>query len=198
VRKVRFTAESSEHARIGNEDLFGVEDSFKANRGVEKALVDPTLIAAKRVAERELKARVSKDPKLAAEVGNPWSDIAKAQLHLKELYFRYYDLESRAAYRSILFVYARDLVRAAQERPKPNGERLREFTDSRLASLAKTLLDPQPVYPELEQLKLAFWLAKFEEKVGPIGARLIDVRRKLNKCRFKFSLTSARPVILQG
>jgi hypothetical protein len=167
VRKVRFTAESSEHARIGNEDLFSVENSFKANRGVEKALVDPTLIAAKRVAERELKARASKDPKLAAEVGNPWSDIAKAQLQLKELYFRYYDLESRAAYPSILFVYARDLVRAAQERPKSNGERLREFTDSRLASLAKTLLDPQPVYPELEQLKLAFWLAKLREHLTP-------------------------------
>jgi hypothetical protein len=162
---LRFTAESSEHARIGNRDLLSVENSFKANRGKEKALVDTTLIAAKRVAERELKARVSKDPKLAAEVGNPWSDIAKAQLHEKELYFRYYDLESRAGYRSNLFEYARDLVRAAQERPKPNGERLREFTDSRLALLAKTLLDPQPVYPELEQLKLAFWLAKLRENL---------------------------------
>jgi len=162
---LRFTAESPEHARIGNDDLFGVENSFKAYRGKEKALVDTTLIAAKRVAERELKARVSKDPKLAAEVGNPWSDIAKAQLHIKELYFRYYDLESRAGYRSDLFEYARDLVRAAQERPKPNGERLREFTDSRLALLAKTLLDPQPVYPELEQLKLAFWLAKLRENL---------------------------------
>lgn len=162
---LRFSAESSEHARIANRDLFNIENSFKANRGKEKALVDTTLIAAKRVAERELKARVSKDPKLAAEVGNPWSDIAKAQLHEKELYFRYYDLESRAAYRSNLFEYARDLVRAAQERPKPNGERLREFTDSRLALLAKTLLDPQPVYPELEQLKLAFWLTKLRENL---------------------------------
>jgi hypothetical protein len=162
---LRFSAESSEHARIANRDLFSVENSFKANRGREKALVDTTLIAAKRIADRELKARVSKDPKLAAEVGNPWRDIAKAQLHEKELYFRYYDLESRAAYLSKLFEYARGLVRAAQERPKPNGERLREFTDSRLALSAKTLLDPQPVYPELEQLKLAFWLTKLRENL---------------------------------
>ncbi len=162
---LRFTAESSEHARIGNRDLFSVENSFKAYRGEEKALLDTTLIAAKRVAERDLKARVSKDPKLAAAVGNPWSEIAKAQLHEKELYFRYYHLESRAAYRSILFEYARDLVRAAEERPKPNGARLPEFTDSRLPLLAKTLLDPQPVYPELEQLKLAFWLAKLRENL---------------------------------
>ncbi len=95
---LRFTAESSEHARIGNRDLFSVENSFKAYRGEEKALLDTTLIAAKRVAERDLKARVSRDPKLAAAVGNPWSDIAKAQLHEKELYFRYYHLESRAAF----------------------------------------------------------------------------------------------------
>ncbi len=37
----RFGEESPEHARIANEDLFGVENSFKALHGQEEALVDP-------------------------------------------------------------------------------------------------------------------------------------------------------------
>jgi hypothetical protein len=162
---LRFVAESPEHARIADENLFLVENSFKALRGQEMALVDPTLIAAKRVADRELQARVAKDPKLAADVGNPWAVIAQAQVHVQELYYRYLYLETRAGLFSDLFRYARTLVRAAQERPKPNGERLREYTDSRLALVEKNLLDPEPIYPELEQLKLAFWLTKLRENL---------------------------------
>jgi len=162
---LRFVAESPEHARIANDDLFGIENSFKALRGQERALLGPTLIGAKRVADRDLRARIAKDPTLAAEVGNPWAVIAKAQVRIKELYFRYTYLETRAGFGSDLFRYARTLVRAAQERPKPNGERLREFTDSRLALLEKNLLDAEPVYPELEQLKLAFWLSKLRENL---------------------------------
>src|SRR6201999_2799366 len=55
---LRFTAESPEHARIADDHLFAVENSFKAYRGQEKALVDPVLINAKRAAEHDLRARV--------------------------------------------------------------------------------------------------------------------------------------------
>ena len=54
-------------------------------------------------------------------------------------------------------------MRAAAERAKPNGERLREYTDARLPLLEKNMLDAQPVYPELEQLQLEFWLTKLRE-----------------------------------
>jgi hypothetical protein len=162
---LRFTAESPEHARIADDALFGIENSFKVFRGQQSALVDPTLIAAKRVADRELKARVAKDPKLAAQVGDPWGEIAAAQGRIKQLYNRYYYLETRAGLLSDLFGYARNLVRAAQERAKPNAGRLREYTDSRLALLSKRLLDPQPVYPEREELALEFWLSKVRENL---------------------------------
>ena len=131
---LRFAAESSEHARIGNGDLFGVENSFKIIRGQEKALLDTTLMAAKLVAERELKARVSRDPKLAAEVGDPWSDIAKAQLHLKELYFRYYHLESRAGYRSTSSSRTRTGSRPRSPRTLPGRARAGGSTSRRSSS----------------------------------------------------------------
>jgi hypothetical protein len=64
---------------------------------------------------------------------------------------------------SDLFSYARDLVRAAQERAKPSADRLSGFSDSQLPLLEKEVLDPRPVYPELEQLTLEFWLSKSRE-----------------------------------
>jgi hypothetical protein len=164
-RLLRFTAESAEHARIADDLLFGIENSFKAYRGEEKALVDPALIAAKRKQDADLKARVAKDAKLAAATGDPWGDIARAQTSLKALYMRYGMTESRAGFGSDLFSYARRLVRAAAEKSKPNSERLPEYTDSRLALLSKTILDPQPVYPELEQVALDFWLSKLRENL---------------------------------
>ena len=145
--------------------LCGIENSFKAYHGEEEALVDPALIVAARKKDADLKARVAKDAGLAAATGDPWSDIARAQMSLKALYMRYGMTESRAGFGSDLFGYARRLVRAAQERAKPNSERLPEYTDSRLALLSKTILDHHPVYPELEQMALNFWLSKLRENL---------------------------------
>ena len=164
-RLLRFTAENAEHARIADDLLFGIENSFKAYRGEEKALVDPALIVAARKKDADLKTRVAKDAKLAAATGDPWADTARAQGSLKALYMRYGMTESRAGFGSDLFSYARRLVRAAAEKSKPNSERLPEYTDSRLALLGKTILDPQPVYPELEQVALDFWLSKLRENL---------------------------------
>lgn len=164
-RLIRFTEESAEHARIANDLLFGIENSFKAFHGEEKALVDPALISAKSKADADLKAEVAKNSALATETGDPWGDIAKVQADYHALYMPYGMMETRAGLGSDLFRFGRELVRAAQEKVKPNSERLPEYTDSRLALLSKTILDPQPVYPDLEQLTLEFWLSKLRENL---------------------------------
>jgi V8-like Glu-specific endopeptidase len=168
-RLIRFDEESPEHTRIANDLLFGIENSYKAYRGEEKALVDPALIAAARKTDADLKARVAKDAKLAADIGDPWNDVAKAQVSQRALYYRYGFMEGRAGIGSDLYRFARQLVRAAAEKSRPNGERLPEYTDSRLALLSKTILDPQPVYPELEQVALEFWLSKLRENLTADG-----------------------------
>ena len=164
-RLIRFASESAEHARIANDFLFGIENSFKAYHGEEKALVDPALIAAKRAADTDLKTKVAGNPALAAEIGDPWTDIAKAQADYRALYLPYSMMEARAGIGSDLFRFARTLVRAAAEKAKPNSDRLPAYTDSRLALLSKNLLDPQPVYPELEQATLEYWLSKLRENL---------------------------------
>jgi len=164
-RLIRFSSESAEHARIADDRLFGIENSFKALSGEWKALIDPALISAKRAGDRQLRAAMAKNAKLAKETGDPWSDIARAQADLRSLYPSYIFLEARGGFSSDLFRYARALVRAAEEKSKPNGERLPEYTDSQLPLLEKRLLDVAPVYPELEQMMLEFWLSKLRENL---------------------------------
>jgi hypothetical protein len=168
-RLIRFASESPEHARISEGLLFGIENSFKAYHGQEQALVDPALIAAKTRYDRDLQAAVKKDAALATAIGDPWADIAAVQPVRRALYRPYYFMEARAGQGSDLFRYARALVRAADERAKPNGERLPEYTDSKLALLQKTLLDAEPVYPDVEQLTLEFWLSKLRENLTADG-----------------------------
>jgi hypothetical protein len=162
-RLIRFGEESPEHARIVNEDLFGIENSFKALHGQELALVDPALIEAKRKFDTGLRAKVMKDKKLSAEIGDPWTDTAKVQTDRKALYQAYTYEEARAGVFSGLFGDARAIVRAAEEKAKPNSERLPEYTDSRLPLLEKRVLDNEPVYPDLEAAVLEFWLTKLRE-----------------------------------
>jgi hypothetical protein len=164
-RYTRFAEESAEHARIVNRDLFGLENGLKAQRGEHEALLNPALMADKRKADAELKARVDSDPKLKGEIGDPWAEIAKAQTDRVALAKPYYFLETRAGFGSSLYGYARTLVRAAEERMKPNGERLREYADARLPLTERTLLAARPIETEVEQLKLAFWFTKLREEL---------------------------------
>jgi len=164
-RLTRFGEESPEHARLAERDLFGLENGLKAMRGEHEALLQPGLIESRRAADAELKRRVDADPELRQEIGDPWKEMEDAQKQRVELYKPYYLLEARAGYGSTLYRFARTLVRAAGERKKPNGERLREYTEARLPLVEKGLLDARPVDAVDEQIKLEFWLSKLREEL---------------------------------
>jgi hypothetical protein len=161
-RLIRFSEENAEHKRIATDPLFGVENSFKVYYGQQFALNDKAFMNAKRAQEAELKAKVSANPELAAEIGDPWGEIEKAQGAYADNYLRYRQLEGGATY-SNLYDYAEILVRSAEERAKPSAERLPEYADARLALVEKQLLDAKPVDAALEELYLAFWLSKTRE-----------------------------------
>ena len=61
---------------------------------------------------------------------------------------------------------ARTLLRAGDERPKPNGERLREFSDSGKVSLELALFSEKPIYTDLEILTLADSLTFLAGQLG--------------------------------
>jgi hypothetical protein len=162
-RLIEFGAQGLEQRRIAGRELFSVENRSKAYYGEFQALSEPGFMEAKREADRELRTRVAADAALAARTGDPWGEIARTQTDRAALNARYTLLEARPGSGSQLYAFARQLVRAAQERSKPNNERLPDFTDSRLPLLEKELLDPKPVYRALEELELSFWLSKIRE-----------------------------------
>lgn len=162
-RLIRFGAESDENAFIAMDPLVGVENTYKRGLGRMRALTDAAFMAKREAAEADFRARVAATPELAADVGDPWADLAAVQPIQRELYPAYAMLEGRAGGGSSLFGWAQAIVRGAQERAKPSDQRLPEFADSRLSGVTARLFAERPVYPSLEQMRMEWWLSKTRE-----------------------------------
>jgi hypothetical protein len=161
----KFGAESEENTRIAHEDLFSVENSLKAIRGYNSGLTDNALMAKKSADENMMRQAIASDAAKKAQFGDPWAEIAKAMDTEKRIYLPLTYFERRGGFSGELASYARILVRAAQERPKPNGDRLREYRDSALPSLEQDLFSTAPIYKSLERVELADSLAEMKEKM---------------------------------
>ncbi len=160
-----YSARSDENARRAKEDLFGVQNSRKAYIGELAGVLDPKLMEQKQAAEKKLRDAVAARPELKDAVG-AWDRIAEAQKIIAENARRYNLLEVGHGFYSDLFGIARTLLRAADEKPKPNSERLREFGEAGLASLEFQLFSEKPIYDDLEQLTLADSLSFLAGKLG--------------------------------
>jgi len=166
-RYIQFAKTGEQADRIVQDALFGLENSLKVQRKQLDALLDDGLMAAKQQAESELRASVARNRALAAEIGDPWQRIEQALAVEAARRLPYEYLEGGVGFNSRLARYARTLVRAAAERPKPNAERLREYTDGFLPRIEQQLGAPVPIYPELERLTLSFSLERMREWLGP-------------------------------
>ena len=145
-------------AREGQEELFFIENSLKVYRGLTGALNDPVFVKKLADAERDLRTRAAVNP----AIGNPWADVARALGAYRNIYISYRFITPR----DDLYAYAVSLVRAAEERAKPNSQRLPGYTDSALPLLEKQVLDPRPIHPWLDQLQLEWSLSKAREYLG--------------------------------
>jgi hypothetical protein len=166
-RYIEFGKADESAERIVQDALFGLENSIKVQRKQLDALLDDALLVAKRDAESDLRLRVGRDRDLAAAIGDPWARIEAAQAVEATRWLPYQFLEGGTGFNSRLARYARQLVRGAAERPKPNSERLREFTDGFLPRLEQQLGAAVPIYPELERLTLSMSLERMREWLGP-------------------------------
>ena len=168
-----------EQARQAKEDLFSYQNSRKARTGGLEGLRDPALLGRKRAAETELRARIDADPAKKAAYGDAWDRIAAAQKVALQIRLQLNFLENGFAFDSHLFSIARNLVRLAAEKAKPNPDRLREYRSTALDSLQLQLFSDAPVYPEYEKAKLAHSLAYWKKLVGaadPILERVLRGR----------------------
>lgn len=159
-RLIRFGEESDENAFIATDPLSGIENTYKRSYGRQQALIDARFMAARAAAEADFRRRAA--PLLRGRA-NPWATLEALQPRARQLIPAYTLLELRAGGGAALFGWANTLVRGAQERVKPNAERLPEFGDARLRGLEQGLFAERPSYPALNELQLSWWLGKTRE-----------------------------------
>ena len=147
--------------------LGSIENSLKVFKGQRGALVEPSFFSVKVGEEQRLKDALAADASLRASYGDPFADIAAVTETQKRSFLPYQMLEVRFGAGSVLLGDARQLLRGAVERAKPDDERLPEFSDARLPGVERRLLAEASVNPVLEKLEIAFWLDKTREYLGP-------------------------------
>jgi hypothetical protein len=165
-----FGARSEENSRQARELFLTVQNSRKARVGGLAALLDPSLMHQKEQIEKKLQAFVNGDHRFES-ARSAWERIAAASKAYGKIYRRYNLIEGPArggarGFNSDLFRIARTIVRATEEQPKANVERLREFRDSNKESLELQLFSEEPIYNGLETLLLADSLTLLATELG--------------------------------
>ncbi len=167
-----YAAQGPDQARIASSALQNVENALKGLTGRRNALVDATGFAQVTAREADLQARVNRNRAAAREMGDAWGEIRRAQRTYRAMFHRYQNLEQRAAERSMLFIWARDLVRGAAERSVPNGQRLPRYAEARLPAIAATMRTQATVAPEFEEMQLRYWLERLQRDLASDPALL--------------------------
>ncbi|MBL8544957.1 MAG: S46 family peptidase [Hyphomonadaceae bacterium] len=176
ARLQAYSALGPDQARIASGTLQDVENSIKGLAGRREALANPAGFAHVEAREADLQLRVRRNRAATRDAGDAWGEIQRAQAVYRGMFYQYQYLELRAGERSQLFAWARDLVRGAAEREKPDAQRLARYSESRLPALARSVRAERDVTPGFEALQLAFWLSKTREHLGaadPVVRRML-------------------------
>jgi hypothetical protein len=175
VLELAYSARSFENARRARDDLFGDQNNRKRYDGYLAGLLDPEIWSQLQAREQKLRDAIMRDPKLRSTIG-AYERIKKAETEIAKRPSVYNYLEKERpitiGYRAPralsgnLFKYARLLIRAVDERAKPNGERIPEFRDSARESLELELFSTEPIYDDYEILRLTDSLTDFASQFG--------------------------------
>lgn len=156
-----FSGESSEKARMAEQDLFHFLNARKVYRALLQGLQGPHIMKEKQAFEKKLFQEISWQQK------EPWCDLEVTLQKTKTFYPTYFALEGAGAHGfCTLFDFATYLVRARTEKEKPSETRLKEYTESELHRLEIKLFSSSPLYHELEALALRDVLCRMQRALG--------------------------------
>jgi hypothetical protein len=162
----KYMAMGEEQTRRAQNELNSIQNSLKVYRGQMAGLQDKALIERKNKEEQVLRKSIAAKAERQKMYGDAWDAIAKAHKSLPSYIKERRIFDQASGFNTVLFNFARTLVRLAAENEKPNAERLPEYTDARRASLELALYSPAPVYDDFEKLKLADSLEFMVETLG--------------------------------
>ena len=176
VLLLNYSQRSDENARRAREELFGVQNSRKAQIGRLAGLQDPAVMKAKQAAEKALRDAV----------GRRSAAPRRCRFGLGRGRRRPEDPPRHPQGRTTCWKrpglplptsssIARTLVRMAEEDGKPNAQRLREYRKSNRESLEQCSFPTAPIYDDLETLKLADALSMYVTEAGADNALVVKV-----------------------
>ena len=142
-----------------------MKTASRPSRGVTARWGDPAFFAKLVANEADFRKKVNAKPALKKAYSGVWGEIAKLSRRNREMRKEFGALETLSG--GDLLRIAKTLVRYGDETAKPNPERLREYTDSRLPQVKSRLLSNAPIIEELEVVRLSFALTKMREDLGP-------------------------------
>ncbi|OYV62842.1 MAG: hypothetical protein B7Z72_14750, partial [Gemmatimonadetes bacterium 21-71-4] len=136
-------------------EIFGLQNSFKAVTGYQAGLLDPTLMAHKREWERNFRARVNANPEWRRLYGSAWQQSALDWQRLRTLALRrrYYSFN---AYGTRLLQLAGLIVRYPAEMAKPDSARQQPYRDAMKERLDRALQAPVDTTSEIMTLAAYF------------------------------------------
>src|SRR6476660_9910777 len=120
----KYMAMGDEQTRQGQNELNSVQNSLKVYRGQLAGLKDPALMARKTKEESALRKSIAANPEREKMYGDAWDAIAKAHKTYPTFIRERRIFDQAAGFNSVLFGFARGLVRLAEENEKPNAQRL--------------------------------------------------------------------------
>ncbi|MBM4196998.1 MAG: S46 family peptidase [Gammaproteobacteria bacterium] len=164
-RYLQYATGGEEAARQVHEPLFSMENSYKVFRNRQGVLLSDAFMTRREGEEAALRAAVAADATLAP-YARAWQDVDDALGRWRPFFYQHNFIERGGALQGDFAFTARQLVRAAHERPLPNTSRQREFTDAALPQMRQQLLAPIQDYRDLETLRLTFSLEKLVEYLG--------------------------------
>jgi hypothetical protein len=175
VLELAYSARSFENARKVRDDLFGDQNNRKRYDGYLAGLLDPEIWSQLRAREQKLRGAIANDSKFKS-TASAYDRIKNAQTEIAKNAPLYNYLEQERpvtigyrgprSFSGNLFKYARLLIRAVDERAKPNGERIPAFRDSARESLELELFSAEPIYDDYEILRLTDSLTDFASQFG--------------------------------
>ena len=173
----KYGARDTEARRVAADNLHTQQNSFKAYNGFLAGLRDPKFMEMKRAEERQLRVRLTADPKYRETAGNSWEEVADTYAKYRAFYKPYWLLETAATRGSEFLRIARDVARLAEERVKSDDQRLREYRDAAFPSLEDSLFAEVPISDSMEIAVLANYFEYLRQALGtddPVVKRLLE------------------------
>lgn len=162
-RLIEHMNDNDDNRRESTKTFFSLENRYKAQYGQMRALMNPDFYKIKKDEETAIRSKLNANPKLKKQIGDPWAKINTAVKAQEALFLENEFLEDRAGSGSALFIQARRIVRAANDKAKPLTQRDFGFTDANIAIAEKLIAANNPIYKNLEQIALESWLSKTRE-----------------------------------